>query len=307
MSRERSGEETEVAIQAKAGMLGPEILARTMSRATSRGKGADRWQYHSRSDSHSKVACWTLLFDLLLNCDVMRRAAKAKKIGFRINHVIVGPISKTLDLVVTWDPERDDAKRRTFSSLAAIYGVDLLPPERDALERLPELIEDLRDDVAEVAIALEAKACMTEHIKSLPRLHAEILATGYLAKRSVPDCIAVSYSLVNSSPTFVTPSGDGKVNQHTQPTDAYRVVEMLGSAIPLRTGSSEYGYDAIGVTVLDCRNDGTPVTVVRDPAIGPLKTQPTEYSRMVRSVCSRFRASFGVVRQDDDTADDSGG
>jgi hypothetical protein len=237
----------------------------------------------------------------------MRRAAAAQKIGFRINHVIVGPINKTLDLVVTWDPERDDTDRRTFGELAATYGIALNAEERTALDRLPPLVEDRRDDVAEVAMALEAKACMTEHSKSLPRLHAEILATGYLAKQSVPDCIAVSYSLVNAAPVFVTPSGDGKINRHVQPDDARKVVDMLGSAIPLRTKANEYGYDAVGVTVLSCANDGSQVEVVNHPGIGPLPSQPTDYARMIRGVCSRFRASFGRPTLPDDPEGESSG
>jgi hypothetical protein len=280
-------------VDAADGMIGPAILARTMSRATRRGAAELAWQYHSRSDSHSKVACWTLLFDLLLRCDVLRRAAAAKKIGFRINHVVVGPINKTLDLVVTWDPDRGEAERRTFVGLVEEYGIDLAAPERAALDGLPTLVEDRRDDKAEVAIALEAKACMTEHIKSLPRLHAEILATGYLAKRSVPHCIAVSYSLVNAATQFVTPSGSGKLNRHAQPAHARKVVEMLGSAIPSSSKTSEYGYDAVGITVLSCRNDGSPVMVIDDPEIGPGQNHPTDYERMIRSVCSRFRANFG--------------
>lgn len=273
-------------------ILGPDILARTMSIPTARGAHDRGWQYHSRSDTHSKVACWTLMFDLLTQCDVLRDATAKGKIGFGINHVMVGPINKTLDLVVTWRPKVDGARRRQFADLVPLYGIALSDDERLILDGLPRLSQDVADDVSEVAIALEAKACMTEHVKSLPRLHAEILATGYLAKLAVKDCIAVSYSLVNAAPTFDTPSGHGKRNTHSQPSDARRVVEMLGTAIPTRASTPEYGYDAIGVAVIDCRNDGSPITVVQDPRIGPMRDQHTNYERMVRSLCSQFRARF---------------
>ena len=273
--------------------MGPTILARTMSAGTSKGKSSRLWQYHSRSDSHSKIACWTLLFDLLLECDVLRSAAAAGKVGFGINYVMVGPINKTLDLVLTWDPDRSARKGRAFAELVRPYGIKLDGRERVALEGLPPVEEYGTGDSSEVAIAIEAKACMTEHVKSLPRLHAEILATGYLAKLAVRHCIAVSYSLVNAAPTFVTPSADSKVNSHAQPAAARSVVNMLAAAIPWAKSTSEYGYDAIGVTVLDCRNDGTPVEVVHDRQIGPQKDDPTHYERMVRSVCSQFRARFG--------------
>lgn len=276
-------------------MRGPTILARTMSVATTRGRSTRAWQYHSRSDHHSKLACWTLLFDLLLECDALRRAAKQGRIGFGINHVLVGPISKTLDLVVTVvPPGRHKGKRRTFADLAKEYGVVLDAQDQALLSALPRFEEDNASDISEVAIALEAKACMTEHVKSLPRLHAEILATGYLARKASPRSIIASYSLVNSARTFATPSGDGnKINRHAQPSDSRRVVDMIGSAIPMVGDVQGYGYDVIGVTVVECANDGSVVRIVDDPAYAPARNHHTHYERMLRSLCSEFRARFG--------------
>jgi hypothetical protein len=233
-----------------------------------------------------------LLFDLLLECDALRNAALLNRIGFGINHVLVGTINKTLDLVLTRLPaSRKPASRRTFSDLANDYMIELNSTERAALDSLPTLEQDLKDDINEVALALEAKACMTEHIKSLPRLHAEILATGYLAKKAVPRCILASYSLVNAATHFVTPSGKGKTNQHTQPNDTEQVVRMLTHAIPRVNDSRDFGFDAVGVTVLDCRNDGSPVSVL-DRAPSPPANAPVNYERMIASLCSEYRARF---------------
>ena len=276
-------------------MKGPTILARTMSVGTSRGASERAWQYHSRSDTHSKVACWGLLFDLLEQCDIFRRHAVEGRVGFGINHVMVGPINKTLDLVVTRVPlDRRSTRRVQFAELAQRYGIVLDAEERTALRDLPILESDVaREDVSEVVIALEAKACMTEHSKSLPRLHAEILATGYLAKRSQPRCITVSYSMVNAADSFVTPSGSGKVNRHSQPEDARKVIEMLSRAIPLARDVPAIGYEVIGATVVNCRNDGSPVTLVNgEPA--PDRNSHINYERMVVSLCSEYRARFGT-------------
>lgn len=271
---------------------GPAILARTMSVATCRGKSATRWQYHSRSDNHSKVACWTVLFDLLTQCDAVGRLAREGRLGFRINHVLVGPINKTLDLVLTLvDPDRDAGLRSNFAAQVDRYGIVLDPAERKALESLPLVLEDLRSDVHEVAVALEAKACMTEHGKSIPRLHAEILATGYLARLAAPRCITVSYNLVNAAPTFVSSEGKGKVNKHKQPTDAKQVVDMLGKAIPLARTAPGLGYDVIGVSVLECANDGTPV-VLSTGGAAPATSAHTRYERMMVALCSEFRNRF---------------
>jgi hypothetical protein len=262
--------------------------------ATRRGASPRAWQYHSRSDSHSKTACWTLLFDMLIECDTLREAARAGRVGFGINHVMVGTINKTLDLVVTVvPPNRELRQRMRFADLSEVYGIALSDDERRLLSELPPLEHDQGDDVSEVAIAVEAKACMTEHVKSMPRLHAEILATGYLAKRAVPRCITVSYSLVNAAPIFVSPSGEGKVNRHNQPEDARRVIDMIAKAVPTLTDSRDYGYDVVGVTVLDCRNDGSPVNVVEDPSLAPTRSDRTHYERMIRSICSEYRSRFG--------------
>lgn len=270
-------------------MRGPTILARSMSIATRRGKSPRAWQYHSRSDSHSKIACWTLLFDLLLECDAVREAAKTGRLGFGINHVMVGAISKTLDMVLTVvPPSRATARRKTFAEMVDTLGIALDEADRSALSALPVIFKDRKEDVSEVAVAVEAKACMTKHVNAIPRLHAEILATGYLAKRAAPRCVSVSYSLVNSAATFVSPSGKKKVTHHNQPEDARRVVEMLSKAIPTASESRDYGYDVIGTTVVDCRNDGSSVTVLhRSPA--PQANDHTHYERMLRSLCSEFR------------------
>src|SRR5437016_2120297 len=105
-------------------MRGPEILARTMTVPAERGASNARWQYHSRSDRHSKVACWTMLFDLLSECDAIRVRAEEGGVGFGINFVMVGPINKTLDLVLTvTPPSRPKAKRRKFADLVDVYKI----------------------------------------------------------------------------------------------------------------------------------------------------------------------------------------
>lgn len=280
-------------------MDGPTILARTMTVATTRGgKGGERgraWQYHSRSDNHSKVACWTVLFDLMRHCDVFREHVRAGRVGFGINHVMVGPINKTLDLVVTrLQHARQEGMRSAFSDLVEVYGIRLSASERADLDALPPLFaEDGSQDVSEVVIALEAKACMTEHSKSLPRLHAEILATGYLARLAQPSAITVSYTMVNASESFVTPSGEGKVNRHCQPDDARKTLEMLAKAIPLARQTREIGYDVVGATVVDCRNDGSEVSVVIGAPAPDLRTNSLHYDRMVTDICAQYNSRFG--------------
>lgn len=272
--------------------VGPRILARTMSVGTKKGKGRTGWQYHSRSDGHSKVACWTLLFDLLCECDAARRLAESGRLGFGINHVMVGPINKTLDLVLTVVDETRRARgaRKTFSDMVGVYGIVLEPDEATTLSGLPVIRQDLAEDISEVVVAIEAKACMTAHVKSLPRLHAEVLATGWLARQAAPRCITVSYNLVNEAESFLSP-GQSAPNRHVQPQDARQVVDMLKRAIPLARHDRGFGYDAVGVTVIDARNDGSPITVSSGPA-APRHDEHVHYERMMVALCGELRDRF---------------
>ena len=67
-------------------MYGPDILVRTLSSPTRRDKSGNLWQYHSRSDHHSKVACWGVIFDLVLTTPLLRRHIDAGVVCFGINH-----------------------------------------------------------------------------------------------------------------------------------------------------------------------------------------------------------------------------
>lgn len=276
-------------------MLGPQILARTLSCATSRGKSTRQWQYHSRSDNHSKAACWAILFDLLHECSIFREQAEKGKIGFAVNHVMIGKLNKTLDLVVcAIPPTRHGGVRRSFADLVNVYGIQLSDTERNILATFPPILEERSDDVSEVLIAVEAKACMTEHGKAIPRLFAEILATGYLAKQAAPRSITVSYTVVNAAEKFITPSGSAPTNVHNQPRDAQAVVDMLSSAIPTSSSFPSFGYDAVGVTVVSCHNDGSPVTLLDTPP-APGVNRFFHYDRMMRTLCAEFRSRFSSL------------
>lgn len=271
---------------------GPQILARTMSVARSKGKSKTEWQYHSRSDHHSKVACWCVVFDMLECCDIFHRDAAGGAISVAVNHLMTGPINKTLDLVVCRPtPRKPGSRRKTFRDLASKFQIVLSEQEKERLDALPPVMVEGKDDVSEVLVALEAKACMTKHTGSIPRLHAEILATGFLAKQAVRSCLTVSHTVINAAPYFITPSKGHKKNLHNQPTDVKSVIDMIVKGIPKASSFSHLGYDAVGITLLDCRNDGSPVELV-DAAPAPTTTDFFQYQRMLRTICSEYRSRF---------------
>jgi hypothetical protein len=89
----------------------------------------------------------------------------------------------------------------------------------------------------------------------------------------------------------VTPSAADKVNLHRQPDDALRAIGMIARAIPTVSDARDYGYDAVGVTVIDCRNDGSAVRVV-DKSPAPSTNDHVHYERMLRTLCAEFRRRF---------------
>ena len=62
---------------------------------------------------------------------------------------------------------------------------------------------------------------------------------------------------------------------------------MIGEAIPT-ANEFQYGYDAIGVSVIRCANDNTRVELI-EGAPAPSNTDHHNYERMIRSLCSAYR------------------
>src|SRR5665213_3547329 len=107
---------------------GTEILVRSLSNPSVTDRHGNRWQYHSRSDHHSKVACWGIVFDLMLACPLLRRHIESGAVRFGINHEMrdfVHDRKKNLDLVLcTPSGGGEKASIQTLTSLARDYGID---------------------------------------------------------------------------------------------------------------------------------------------------------------------------------------
>jgi hypothetical protein len=281
-------------------MFGPEVVARSLSRPNVTDSYGNEWQYHSRSDQHSKIACWALMFDLLRTCPLLVRHIELGKVGFGINHEMSDfrtARKKNLDLVLC-TPGSGGAASLEFAALADRYAVILTPEERTALDKLPPL---RCVPVGSVHVAVEAKACMTEHIKALPRLYDELNSSHLAIHGSADFAIAAGFAVVNISATFVSPGrnklqvrdGDFDVTQHRQPEVTIRTIDKL-KEIPRRTQPGTEGFDALGIVVLEIRNDGSPVRVVTDPP-APATGDVWHYNQMVRRIASLYATKFGNV------------
>lgn len=283
-------------------MHGPRLLARYLAVPGPSDKYGQHWQYNSRSDRHSKVGCWGVAFDLLGQSSLMQAHARAGKIVLGVNHEMRDfhtSREKVLDLVVARPTQPVASDTRTFRGLAMQYGIELDHEQSGLLSRLPDIQVA---PVGAVLVALEAKATMTAHVKSLPRLYDELNSSHLAIHGASSQALAIAYVQVNSSQEFLSSvinserMSEGlapKMSIHRQPSDTLRVLEKVAQ-IPRRSGKSGNGFDAIGVTVLDFVNDGGPVQVVTaEPA--PQPGSNFHYEGMIVRMANEYDATFAHI------------
>jgi hypothetical protein len=281
-------------------MFGPELLAASLSTPRGPFKYGNHWQYHSRSDHHSKVPCWGLLFDLLNECALLRKHAADGAVGFGINHEMRDFKTgrrKKLDLVIC-RPRSNGPRDRTFASYAMEIGVALTPEAHAALRVLPVLREL---PVGVVHVAVEAKACMTEHGKARPRLYDELNSSHLTIHGASEQAIAAGLLLLNLADAFVSPDRNefdlttrpAVVSTHNQPRDAERVIHKMRE-MPRRNHPGEAGFDAFAITVVRCRNDGSSVELVTGPP-APQSGDIYHYEQMVHRLAHLYEQRFANV------------
>jgi hypothetical protein len=280
---------------------GPDILARFLERPGPPDRYGNRWQYHSRSDRHSKVGSWGVALDLLATSSLLRRHADAGKVVLGVNHAMTDFATgrkKDLDLVIARPAGNAVASGRSFAGLAREYGIELADLELGVLDALPVLPVA---SVGAVLVALEAKATMTAHVKSLPRLYDELNSSHLCVHGASRQALAVGYVQVNAAEEFLSPVVNNRplaqeppqVTRHRQPADTERVLRKVAE-IPRRSASSESGFDGIGVTVLDFRNDGGPVRIVTGPP-APQPGDSFHYGSMVVRMANEYDTTFAAI------------
>lgn len=277
-------------------MHGPAILARTMTVPMPKGKENSLWQYHPRSDHHSKVACWGILFDLLNHSKLLREHVASGRLVFGINYEMrdfrTGR-KKDLDLVLARPGAGSIKKPLTFRSLMMKWGILLDPEERRILDGLPDPVQH---SVGAVHLALEAKACMTEHGKARPRLYDELNSSHDAVHGSAEMAIAAGFVMVNLAERFISPElnkfgGPLRETQHSQPRVTQSVIEKV-LEIPRRATTSAQGFDALAIVVVECTNDGaTPVRIIEGPP-APERGNPVHYDSMIARVVQLYESRF---------------
>ena len=279
-------------------MFGEEILTRSISAARIKDSHGNVWQYHSRSDRHSKVACWVVLFDLLQTCSLLRDQVAAGKVCFGINHEMRDykqDRKKNLDLVLC--THQAAAANLSFADYGTECGVILTPEEAAILGRSPAMHQA---GVSNVLVALEAKACMTEHSKAVPRLHDELSSSHQTIHGDTGGAIAAGLVMINCADTFISTDRNRKkvragkfvTNSHKQPAAADK---MLGAImkIPRRSDEAGVGFDALGISMVRCANDGSDVAL--DSLANAKVPDIVKYDAFVRRLSHLYATKFAAI------------
>lgn len=278
-------------------MHGPDILVRTLSAETRKDRHGKSWQYHSRSDHHSKVACWGIIFDLLDNSPLLRRHIESGAVYFGINHEMrdfVHDRKKNLDLVLCTAANADGVSSKVdFGAMRTEYDINLTDAEKSKLQNFPTL---RRAPVGSVLLALEAKACMTAHQRALPRLYDELNSSHLTVHGATDQAIAAGFAMINISSRYLSPDRNKSSGSepdwsiHRQPRDAQIAVDKIRQ-LPKRSKTGDVGYDALAIVVVDCRNDGSPIELVSSPP-APQPGDIYSYTSMIDRICHIYATRF---------------
>jgi len=280
-------------------MFGPQLLVDTLSVVNPTvDKFGNRWQYHSRGDRHSKVACWGILLDLLAHSPTLVDQVRTGAVAFGINHEMRDfqqNRKKNLDLVIC-TPTQSGPPAGTFADLAVRYGIVLSPGARKALADIPPFHQA---PVGAVRVALEAKAAMTAHVKALPRLHDELNSSHAAIHGAAEEALAVGFAMVNIAKSFASTDRNKRrlgnkphtFSTHKQPDDAIRVIEKI-KEIPRRSGGQGTGFDAMGIVVVDCANDGKSKVLLHTGRPAPQAQDIFHYDSMILRLAELYRSRF---------------
>ena len=205
---------------------------------------------------------------------------------------------KKLDLVIATPASPIDSDALALSDLDVMWDIPLDAKQTARLSALPTAYVS---PVGAVLVAVEAKACMTAHIKSLPRLYDELNSSHLTVHGASGQALAVGFVMVNASTSFVSTSLNKynlattppTVSPHRQPFWATRTVDKL-KEIPRRSGPGQEGFDALGIVLVDMRNDGSPVAVSTAPP-APAPGDIFYYDQMVNRVAHEYAVAFSHI------------
>jgi len=232
------------------------------------------YQYHPRSDAHSIALCTFLVEDLLEESELLRAQAKKGEIAYAINveHRWPNGKKKTIDLAIG-------------------------EPNGPSIQGIKMTGIGVTNSFKQVLISCEAKAVMTEHKKSQPRVFDELSSSHEIVHQGSPEAIAAGITIVNIGSSFASPlrqttAGSLVVTKHRQPGVAESMISHL-RALPIRDRVGQVGFDAYCTVVVESDNQ-TIARLWTDPP-APQPGSPDHYSTFVKRITKFYAERFAVL------------
>jgi hypothetical protein len=276
-------------------MGAPEDVATWMATHEHKDKNFPHvYKYHSRSDIHSIILCEFVMRDLLARSLALREQALRGEAAYGVNvkyrWETTGK-SKALDLAI--GPPTESASTVPSIAVNQIRRVRNPKLEAGTAPIIPNAFSRL-------LIGCEAKAVMTEHGKSQPRLFDELSSSHEILHQGDQETIAAGIVMVNIASTFVSPLRQKSADQlhishHQQPLVASRVVEHL-RGLRIRDNVGEVGFDAFCTFVVDCDNQTGCTLFTDSPA--PQPGDLDHYDTFIDRITRFYEERFGKRRQE---------
>jgi len=225
--------------------------------------------YHPRSSEHGDRLCKLLLQDLLSSCEPFFRAARERKIVYKLNHVIDkgSPTQWNLDLVVG-------------------------PPTLTSQQLLKSNDAILSGEPSDIWLAVDAKTIMTEHGKARRNRQRDLNSLHDILHRKNPRTIVGGLLVINMANRFKSPLRPG-ITEHRNIERLVQETVDLFTGLPLakRNGT---GLDALGIVVISHTNikDDSSRLVTNKPA--PQLGDSLHYLTFLDDICNVFRKRFSA-------------
>jgi len=234
------------------------------------------------------MLCEFVMRDLLENCAILREQALHSESAYGINvkhkWATTGK-AKALDLAVGIPAE------------SALQSPPVGPgPIRRVqnTKRKSGTALEVVNSLSRLLIACEAKAVMTEHGKSQPRLFDELSSSHEIVHQGDQETIAAGIVMVNIASTFASPLRQNAkrvhFSRHDQPLVTARMIQHL-RGLRIRDNVGEVGFDAFCTFVVDCDNQ-TGCTLFTDSP-SPQPGDPDHYDTFIDRIARFYAERFG--------------
>lgn len=284
------------------GSICEESLVQTLSCTTNAPKSKPIWQYHSRSDHHSKILSISLLLDLIKHCKVLQRQIVQNQVAFGINHRITDKSSgkhKDLDLVLFTPESNSQDSGSSLSTYAA--SLPNFSPQGNGELILSKYGQMPQSKTGGLLLTVEAKAIMTEFTKAFPRLSDELVSSQRIVCNSGLSCLTVAAVMINHSPSFVSPLLNDnpcdpvyKESRNHQAKVELCYTQVL-KGLPIKNfENSQMGYDEILALDIFMKNDGSEVSVVNNYP-KPEGCEQFAYAAGLKRLAAEYTAKWGCI------------